>query len=51
MRKIALIGPALLAACTTAPAATPIHGETPGHACQLAGTEQFLNVLEPSRVS
>jgi hypothetical protein len=42
MRKFALIAPALLAACSTAPAATPIHGETPGHTCRLAGTEQFI---------
>ena len=35
MRKLVLIAPALLSACSTAPAATPIvvHGETPGHTC------------------
>lgn len=42
MRRITLIVPALLAACSTAPAASPIHGETPGHTCQLTGTEPFI---------
>lgn len=42
MRKFALFAPALLAACATAPAATPIHGETPGHTCQTAGTDQYI---------
>jgi hypothetical protein len=31
----------LLAACSTAPA-TPVHGVTPGHKCELAGTDQFI---------
>ncbi len=42
MRKAILFAPSLLAACATAPAATPIHGETPGHTCQKAGTERFI---------
>ena len=35
MRKLVLFAPALLSACSTAPAATPVvvHGETPGHTC------------------
>jgi len=41
MRKAVLLTPALLAACSTAPA-TPIHGETPGHKCNAAGTERFI---------
>ena len=41
MRKAALLAPALLAACSTAPA-TPIHGETPGHKCNAVGTERFI---------
>jgi hypothetical protein len=42
MRKIALVAPALLAACATAPAATPVHGVTPGHKCDAAGTDRFI---------
>ena len=42
MRKIALVVPALLVACTTAPAAPIIHGETPGHTCNAAGLENYL---------
>ena len=42
MRSLVLLSPALLAACATAPAATPIHGVTPGHKCETAGTDQFI---------
>ena len=42
MRKIFALGPALLAACSTAPADPPIHGVTPGHKCQTEGTDQFI---------
>jgi hypothetical protein len=42
MRNIALLGPALLAACSTAPAQPIVHGETPGHACQTEGTDRFI---------
>jgi hypothetical protein len=48
MRRAILFAPALLAACATAPAATPIHGETPGHTCQKAGTEQFVGKVATS---
>ena len=41
MRKTIILVPALLAACSTAPA-TPIHGFTPGHKCDLASTDQFV---------
>ena len=41
MRKIALLAPALLAACAAAPAATPVHGVTAGHKCVAAGTDRF----------
>lgn len=41
MRSGFLCAPLLLAACSTAPA-TPIHGVTPGHKCQLQGTDQFI---------
>jgi hypothetical protein len=48
MRSVLLLTPALLVACATAPAqpvvpGKPIvHGETPGHTCTTAGTEQFI---------
>jgi hypothetical protein len=42
MRNVLLVAPMLLAACSTAPAATPIHGVTPGHKCQTAGTDEFV---------
>ncbi|HWC57234.1 MAG TPA: I78 family peptidase inhibitor [Sphingomicrobium sp.] len=42
MRKGSVIAPILLAACSTAPAGIPIHGVTPGHKCELAGTDQFV---------
>ena len=42
MRKIVLLAPALLGACTTAPAATPEHGVTPGHTCNAAATDRFI---------
>jgi hypothetical protein len=41
MLKAVLLAPALLIACSTAPA-TPIHGETPGHKCNAKGTERFI---------
>jgi len=42
MRKIVLFAPALLLACSTAPAAPIVHGETPGHTCQEAGTDAYV---------
>lgn len=51
MRKILLLAPALLAACTTGSfppesptgaQSTPIHGVTPGHKCEAAGTGRFV---------
>jgi hypothetical protein len=42
MRKLLLIAPAALAACTTAPAEPVVHGDTPGHVCSADGTDQFL---------
>ncbi|MES2137475.1 MAG: I78 family peptidase inhibitor [Pseudomonadota bacterium] len=50
MRKASLLAPALLSACSTAPAAPIIHGETPGHICQSAGTEQFIGQSPSSAV-
>ena len=42
MRSLLLLAPALVAACTTASAPPAVHGETPGHTCTTAGTEQFI---------
>ena len=42
MRKIALIAPALVCACSTAPAAPIIRGQTPGHTCRTARLDRFL---------
>jgi hypothetical protein len=42
MRKVLLLTPALLAACSTAPAQVPVHGVTPGHKCETAGTDAFI---------
>lgn len=53
MRKILLFSPLLLMACATAPPPgtvveggppqpTPVHGVTPGHKCETAGTDQFI---------
>jgi peptidase inhibitor I78 family protein len=42
MRKTLVLGPALLAACATAPAGSPIHGVTPGHKCQIDGSDGFI---------
>jgi hypothetical protein len=42
MRKIAMLAPALLAACSTAPAEPIVHGATPGHICQTEGTDRFI---------
>lgn len=41
-RRVALVASALLVACSTAPAGPIVHGETPGHTCQTAGTDQFI---------
>jgi hypothetical protein len=42
MRKLMLIAPLALAACSTVPADPPIHGVTPGHKCDASGTDQFI---------
>jgi hypothetical protein len=50
MRNSFVLVPALLGACSTAaapgpthsPADLPVHGQTPGHACTMEGTEQFI---------
>jgi hypothetical protein len=48
MRKIYALCPALIAACSTAPADPPIHGVTPGHKCEAEGTEKFIGKSESS---
>jgi hypothetical protein len=42
MRRIFLLAAAVLAACSTAPAAPIVHGNVPGHICNAAGTERFI---------
>jgi hypothetical protein len=42
MRKALFLVPLVAVASSTAPAQTPVHGVTPGHKCELAGTEQFV---------
>ena len=43
MRNAFLLASLLLAGCSAAPAAQiPVHGVTPGHKCQIAGTARFV---------
>jgi hypothetical protein len=43
MRKIILFAPALLSACSTAPAApVVVHGETPGHTCVEGAADSYV---------
>ena len=42
MRKFLLVAAMLIGACSTAPAEIPVHGVTPGHKCETAGTDQFV---------
>lgn len=49
MRKALILIPALLAACSTAPAQTPVHGVTPGHKCRTDGTSQFVGMIRSDR--
>src|SRR5690348_13387918 len=42
MRKLLMLTPALLAACSTAPAQPVMHGTVPGRICNAAGTESFI---------
>ena len=50
MRKTLVLAPALLAACSTAPAEPPVHGETPGHTCKTEGTDQFIGQTRSDEV-
>lgn len=42
MRKTFVLVPALLSACSTAPAAPTVRGETPGHVCQAVASGRFV---------
>ena len=43
MRKTILFAPALLGACSTAPAApVVVHGETPGHTCVEGAADSYI---------
>jgi peptidase inhibitor I78 family protein len=42
MRNVVLLAASLLGACSTAPAATPVHGVTPGHKCETDDTARFI---------
>jgi hypothetical protein len=42
MRRILLLLPALAAACTTAPAGTPVQGVTPGQKCEAPSDGSLL---------
>src|SRR3954464_6590587 len=42
MRNIALLAPALLAACSAVAAEPPVHGTVPGRICNAAGSDRFL---------
>ena len=48
MRKVLLIAPSLIAACSTAPAQPQVHGVTPGHKCETAGTSRFIGQVGDS---
>ena len=45
MRKVLVLVPALIGACSTAPAQTPVHGVTPGHKCQTDDTSRFIGMI------
>jgi hypothetical protein len=42
MRKLLALSPLLLAACTTAPTAPVVHGETRRHMCNASGSDRFV---------
>jgi hypothetical protein len=50
MRSALLLAPALLVACSTAPAEPVVHGETPGHTCTAEGTDQFVGQTRSDKV-
>ena len=46
MRNILVLVPALLSACSTAPAQPVVHGQTPGHTCSEERTAQFVGQIK-----
>ena len=50
MRRIALLTPALLSACSTAPAEPPVRAD-PSRQCQSAGLERFAGQPATSEVA
>jgi len=50
MRKAIAIAPVLVAACSTVPAQTPVHGETPGHTCKVEGTDQYVGQTRTDQI-
>jgi hypothetical protein len=42
MHRLLLVAPALLCACSAAPADPPVHGVTPGHKCEADGVARFI---------
>jgi hypothetical protein len=51
MRKTILLTPALLAACSTAPAApVVVHGETPGHTCVEGAADNYVGKVRSDSV-
>lgn len=48
MRAIVFL-PVFLVACSTAPAALPVHGVTPGYKCDAAGTDRFVGLTGDSK--
>jgi hypothetical protein len=51
MRRVALLGPALLAGCAAAPPTEiPVHGETPGYTCRNVNFEAFVGQTATSEL-
>jgi hypothetical protein len=50
MRKIALLAPALLAACAAAPPQPQVHGTVPGRICTATGIDRFLGQVGTSEL-
>jgi len=42
MRRFMALAPCLLAACAASQPDLPVHGETPGRACEAKGAERFV---------
>ena len=42
MRSALLVAAVLMSACTTSTTDPVVHGDTPGHMCTTANTEQFI---------